>query len=60
MVIIEPPEAGVAVMRVGPKRRPSWRWPGVAAPGYDYQSWMRAEVQALRIAIASHTSTEHL
>jgi len=30
------------------------------APGYDYQSWMRAEVQALRNAITSHTSTEHL
>ena len=30
------------------------------APGYDYQSWMRAEVQALRNAMTSHTSTEHL
>jgi zinc/manganese transport system substrate-binding protein len=30
------------------------------APGYDYQSWMRAEVQALRAAVTSHTSTEHL
>jgi zinc/manganese transport system substrate-binding protein len=29
-------------------------------PGYDYQSWMLAEVQALRSAVASHTSTEHL
>jgi len=29
-------------------------------PGYDYQSWMLAEVQALRNAITSHTSTEHL
>jgi zinc/manganese transport system substrate-binding protein len=29
-------------------------------PGYDYQSWMRAEVQALRNAVASHISTEHL
>ena len=28
--------------------------------GYDYQSWMLAEVQALRNAIANHTSTEHL
>ena len=30
------------------------------APGYDYQSWMLAEVQALRAAVTSHTSTEHL
>ncbi len=30
------------------------------APGYDYQSWMRAEVRALRAAVTSHTSTEHL
>jgi zinc/manganese transport system substrate-binding protein len=29
-------------------------------PGYDYQSWMRAEVRALRAAVAAHTSTEHL
>ena len=29
-------------------------------PGYDYQSWMRAEVQALRNAITNRTSTEHL
>ena len=29
-------------------------------PGYDYQSWMLAEVQALRNAIANHVSTEHL
>jgi len=29
-------------------------------PGYDYQSWMLAEVQALRRAIASGTSTEKL
>jgi zinc/manganese transport system substrate-binding protein len=29
-------------------------------PGYNYQSWMLAEVQALRNAITSHTSTEHL
>ena len=29
-------------------------------PGYDYQSWMLAEVQALRSAVANHTSTEHL
>ena len=29
-------------------------------PGYDYQSWMLAEVQALRNAITSHTSTERL
>ena len=29
-------------------------------PGYDYQSWMLAEVQALRNAITSRTSTEHL
>ena len=29
-------------------------------PGYDYQSWMRAEVQDLRKAVASKISTEHL
>jgi zinc/manganese transport system substrate-binding protein len=30
------------------------------APGYDYQSWMLAEVQALRNAVADKISTEHL
>ena len=30
------------------------------APGYDYRSWMVAEVQALAKAVASNTSTEHL
>jgi zinc/manganese transport system substrate-binding protein len=29
-------------------------------PGFDYQSWMVAEVQALRNAVASKVSTEHL
>jgi len=29
-------------------------------PGYDYQTWMRTEVQALHQAVAAHTSTEHL
>jgi len=29
-------------------------------PGYVYQSWMLAEVQAVRHAIANHVSTEHL
>jgi zinc/manganese transport system substrate-binding protein len=29
-------------------------------PGYDYQSWMVAEVSALTKAVASKTSTEHL
>jgi len=29
-------------------------------PGYDYQSWMLAEVEAIRAAIASGKSTEHL
>jgi zinc/manganese transport system substrate-binding protein len=29
-------------------------------PGYDYQSWMLAEVQALRKAVADKISTEHL
>ncbi len=29
-------------------------------PGYHYQSWMQAEVRALRAAVAAHTSTEHL
>jgi zinc/manganese transport system substrate-binding protein len=29
-------------------------------PGYDYQSWMLAEVQDLQKAVVSHVSTEHL
>jgi zinc/manganese transport system substrate-binding protein len=29
-------------------------------PGYDYQTWMLTEVQALRKAIAAGVSTEHL
>ena len=29
-------------------------------PGYDYQSWMLAEVQDLRRAVADKTSSEHL
>jgi zinc/manganese transport system substrate-binding protein len=29
-------------------------------PGFNYQSWMLAEVQDLRNAVASHVSTEHL
>ena len=29
-------------------------------PGFDYQSWMMAEVQALQKAVASKISTEHL
>ncbi len=29
-------------------------------PGFDYQSWMLAEVQALQKAVASKISTEHL
>jgi zinc/manganese transport system substrate-binding protein len=29
-------------------------------PGYDYQSWMQAEVQDLRKAVADKVSTEHL
>ncbi len=29
-------------------------------PGYDYQSWMLAEMTALRQAIEHHTSAEHL
>ena len=28
--------------------------------GYDYQTWMQAEVQALRVAVADQVSTEHL
>jgi zinc/manganese transport system substrate-binding protein len=28
--------------------------------GYDYQSWMVAEVAAIRAAVASRRSTEHL
>jgi zinc/manganese transport system substrate-binding protein len=30
------------------------------APGYDYQSWMLAEVQALRRAVTDKTSTPRL
>ncbi|MGD0394643.1 MAG: zinc ABC transporter substrate-binding protein [Acidimicrobiales bacterium] len=30
------------------------------APGYDYQSWMAAEVAAIEAAVAHRTSTEHL
>jgi zinc/manganese transport system substrate-binding protein len=29
-------------------------------PGYRYQTWMQAEVRALRQAVADHISTEHL
>jgi zinc/manganese transport system substrate-binding protein len=29
-------------------------------PGYDYQSWMLAEVHALQKAVAAGTSTEKL
>ncbi len=29
-------------------------------PGYNYQSWMLAEVKALTAAVDNHTSTEHL
>ncbi len=29
-------------------------------PGYDYQSWMLAETQAIQAAVADGTSTEHL
>ena len=29
-------------------------------PGYDYQSWMLAEVRALQKAVADHVSSEHL
>ena len=29
-------------------------------PGYDYQSWMIAEVNALNKAVTSKVSTEHL
>ncbi len=29
-------------------------------PGYDYQSWMLAEVAAIRAAVEHRTSTEHL
>jgi zinc/manganese transport system substrate-binding protein len=30
------------------------------APGYDYQSWMLAEVRALRRAVTEHVSTQKL
>ena len=29
-------------------------------PGYDYQTWMLAEVHALERAVADKVSTEHL
>jgi zinc/manganese transport system substrate-binding protein len=29
-------------------------------PGYDYQSWMLAEVKALEKAVVEHVSTEKL
>ena len=29
-------------------------------PGYDYQTWLSAEVRALRAAVAGHVSTERL
>ena len=29
-------------------------------PGFNYQSWMLAEVQALQKAVAGKVSTEHL
>jgi zinc/manganese transport system substrate-binding protein len=29
-------------------------------PGYNYQSWMLAEVNAIQNAVANHVSTEHL
>jgi zinc/manganese transport system substrate-binding protein len=29
-------------------------------PGYDYQSWMLAEVSALDKAVTAKVSTEHL
>jgi zinc/manganese transport system substrate-binding protein len=29
-------------------------------PGYDYQSWMLAEVEALQKAVASKVSTQRL
>jgi zinc/manganese transport system substrate-binding protein len=32
----------------------------MSTPGYDYQSWMLAEVTALQRALADHTSTERL
>ena len=29
-------------------------------PGYDYQTWMLAEVKAIQAAVSSKVSTEHL
>jgi zinc/manganese transport system substrate-binding protein len=29
-------------------------------PGYNYQSWMLAEVAAIKAAVVHKTSTEHL
>jgi zinc/manganese transport system substrate-binding protein len=32
----------------------------IPVPGYDYQTWMQAQVNALTKAVADKTSTEHL
>jgi hypothetical protein len=52
-------------MTMAPRRRPSrctgrGPIPGIAAAGYDYPSWMLAEVHARDKALADNTSTEHL
>ena len=45
-------------------RRPACRWSGVyetmPTPGYDYQTWMQAEVDAIEAAVVHGTSTEKL
>jgi zinc/manganese transport system substrate-binding protein len=44
-------ESGVAVVGV---------YETMPTPGYDYQSWMMAELEAVLLAVKSGTSTEHL
>jgi zinc/manganese transport system substrate-binding protein len=44
-------EAGIPVVGV---------YETMPTPGYDYQSWMLAEVRAIQKAVVDHVSTEHL
>ena len=46
-----PQSAGVPVVGV---------YETMPTPGYDYQSWMMAEVAAIQAAVEHGTSTEHL
>ena len=47
-----------------PPSRPGSPWSGVyetmPTPGYDFQSWMLAEVNAIEKAVTTGTSTEQL